>query len=290
MKTLLLLQKHILPGCLFLLCLTGCIKEPGPHIPGPVHKPAWLLSKITEVSAHGDAVLEEPTYTKHIVEFRYNDFYKPALQLNYSPQTSRDTTVLSLFSKDTFYYDRRLRLTQIKTISRFNRPSQLQKFLYNGNDSLPATHEHYSYDSAGTPKLYYSQKYIYLGDTVVLEMRGASKGDTIKYVYQQGNYTMKCYRPGLFLCATPYGGYAGRNVFLYLNLSHMMGMRIWSDYNAYDGGPRISQGNWAWLIEGEFNHYRNLIFNANGLLETTYWSNYYPEFRTTTRFEYKQPE
>lgn len=52
MKTLFLLQKHLLKGCLLLLFVSGCVKEPGPDIPLPARKPEWLLVKYTEVKGH----------------------------------------------------------------------------------------------------------------------------------------------------------------------------------------------------------------------------------------------
>lgn len=290
MKAMLHLQKRLLSACLLLLCFSGCIKEPGPDIPGPVSRPAWLLSKISEVTAYGDPILGQPYYDKQLTEFRYNQFYKPALQLTFSSPNQDDTIHLVLLRKDTFYYDSKLRVAEIKTLDRNNRATVLKRFYYSGNDTLPNLYEIYYYDSTGTPGMRYSNQYTYLGDTAVLESTQASKGDTSLYIYHQGNYTTYCAGKGTSQCGTIYGAYAGPNVFLSLNLSHMIGLAIPSAYNAYADGPRISRGNWQLLNDGNPDHYRSLTFNANGLLSGTYWSNYLPEFVSQTRCEYIQPE
>lgn len=290
MSTMLLLQKRILFGCLLLSCLSGCIKEPEPDIPGSVSKPAWLLSAITEVTVYGDAILGQPYYDKQVAEFLYNEFYKPSLQLTYSSPSQEDTIHLVLVRKDTFYYDRSRRVAEIKTLDRNNRAITLKRFHYSGNDTLPNLYETYYYDSSGTLGMRYSSQFRYLGDTAVLVSTPASKTDSSLYIYQQGNYTTYCTGNGVAQCGRIYEEYAGPNVFLSLNLSHMIGLNIPSAYNAYADGPRISRGNWQRLNDGNPNHYRSLHFNANGLLSGTYWSNYIPEFVSQTRFEYIQAE
>jgi len=290
MSTLLRLEKRIVCGCLLLLCFSACIKEPGPDIPGPVSKPAWLLSAITEVTAYGDAILGQPYYDKQVVEFRYNQFYKPSLQLNYSSPAQDDTIHLVLISKDTFQYDVNRRLAEIKTLDRNNRATTLKRLYYRGNDTLPYLYETYYYDSAGTPGIRYSSRFTYLGDTAVIVSTPLSKGDSSLYIYEQGNYTTYCSGKGVTQCGRIYEEYTGANVFLSLNLAHMTGLNISSAYGAYADGPRISRGNWQRLNDGNPNHYRSLFFNANGLLLATYWSNYIPEFVSQTRFEYTRTE
>jgi len=290
MKALLHLQKRLLFASLLSLCFSSCIKEPGPVIPTPAARPAWLLSKITEVTAYGDPIMGQPYYYKQVAEFRYNRFYKPALQLTYSSPSQDDTVHLVLFTKDTFYYDGSRRVAEIKTLDRDNRAVVLKRFHYSGNDSLPNAYEIYYYDSTGTPGMRYSSQYSYLADTAVLVSTSASKGETSLYIYHQGNYTTYCAGGGATQCGTIYGEYTGPNVFLSLNLPHMIGLNVPSAYNAYADGPRISRENWQLLNDGNPNHYRSLTFNADGLLAATYWSNYIPEFVSQTHFEYIQPE
>ncbi|WP_298734991.1 hypothetical protein [uncultured Chitinophaga sp.] len=286
MSTLLPLQKRLLSAGLLLLCLSACIKEPRPDVPGPVTKPAWLLSAITEVTAYGDAVLEQPYYFKLVTEFRYNEFYKPSLQLNYASSTQDDTTNLVLVSKDTFQYDANRRMAEIKTLDRNNRATTLKRLYYSGNDTLPYLFETYYYDSADTPGIRYSSQFSYLGDTAVLTYTPLVKGDSSLSIYEQGNYTTYCRGAGLSQCGRIYEEYTGPNIFLSLNLSHMIGLNISSAYDAYTDGPRMSRGNWQRLNDGNPNHYRSLFFNANGLLSATYWTSYIPEFVSQARFAY----
>jgi len=290
MKAVLNLPKRLLFANLLLLYITGCVKEPRPDIPGPVNRPAWLLSKITELTTYGDPILGQPYYDKQVAEFRYNEFCKPSLQLTYSSPSQDDTIHLILLTKDTFYYDGNQRVAEIRTLDRNNRAAALKRFNYSGNDTLPNSYEIYYYDSSGTPGMRYSSQYIYFGDTAVLVSTPASKGDTSLYIYHQGNYTVYCPGKGVSQCGAVYGEYTGPNVFLSLNLSHMTGLNVPSAYNAYADGPRISRGNWQLLNDGNPNHYRSLTFNGNGLLSATYWSNYIPEFVSQTRFEYIQPQ
>lgn len=294
MKTLFLLQKHLLKGCLLLLFVSGCVKEPGPDIPLPVNKPEWLLAKYTEVTGHGDPILGpihgEFYYSKRVTEFKYNQYYKPSLKLEYISFTQGDTTNLVLYYKDTFYYDRHLRVTQIKSHrSDILKAAWLKKFYYTGNDTLPNLFENYSYDSVGNPVLLYGSRYVYWGDTAVIRLPLPSKGyDSVKYVYEHGNYTASCRGKGMSSCLGEYTGYTGRNYLLYLNLSHAMGIDLYLAYSANDG-PRISRGNWQERYDDP-NNYRRLTFNENGLLVRTFKNNFYPEAATTSYFEYMKVE
>jgi hypothetical protein len=291
MKTFLHLPKHFLQVCLLLLCINGCIKEPGPDIPLPPRKPAWLLTKFIQVRGYGDEVLGpvygEYYYFKEVAEYRYNQYYKPVLRLSYYSAIDKDTASLRLYYTDTLMYDRLQRVTAVKQIYNIkNRVLSMKKFAYRGNDTLPYLIERYNYDSLGNPQFNYASRYEYQGDTTVLAIRQDPKGnDTVRYIYRQGNFASRCYsRHGY--CEDVYTSYAGGpNVGLFLNLSHGLALEIPDTQES----PRISRESWEQTSNPEYSA-RYLIFNEYGLPVMARWRSYIPEYVVTSRFEYMKVE
>lgn len=280
-------RKSFLKGCLLALSVTGCIKEPGPDIPPPAHKPAWLLAKFIEVTAYGDPILGpvygEFYYDKRVTEYRYDQHYKPSLKLVYIAPAQGDTVNLQLASRDTLIYDRLLRVTQVRTINRTNTVISIKKFSYQANDTLPASLETAYYDANGAPARQYNTRYEYWGDTAVLAISPGSKGyDSVKFMYNAGNYMRQCTASGF--CTDKYMNHIGANVGLFLNLSHGLAL----DIPETDESPRISHGNWQ--NKEYYDQFRSITFNEQGLVVRTGWTNYNPEYSVSSRFEYIKVE
>lgn len=280
-------MKNLVWVCLSAFILTGCTggiwPEPGTPHPEKPKDPKWALTKVIKRLKYELGYIH---ITKTVDEYLYNEHHKPIIHRYY--HNAADSNNLNLGEVDSVFYDDQQRVIQVNHfIVTLNMVTSLRKFMYNGNDRMPARVEYHAlHDSLGNPRPYpgylYHHEFNYQ-DTVVIQVENGndSYNDSARHHYNAaGNYTFHDYKSrtyGTFVKDGEFGHYDNApNPYLYFNLEHGLVFTIddiQSNFRIYM--PQIPKNNWTTYI-----HYRpsspvtpyvvrTTVVNADGLTVET---------------------
>lgn len=247
-----LLQPITVASCLLL---SGCVKEPGPHIPLPP-EPQWLLTRIVRLEVQGEPEGGPITYSAQVDEYRYNNQHKPWLHIM---SVGPDTTQLKVERTDTLFYDNVLR--PIRAGRSINNGTWYEsRYYYSGNNKYPDRSESVSCYSTGGGGTLHVMRYAY-SDSLVQTIHEWSKySDTTTYIYDSRGDYFATTRDELPV----YERYDNAvNAGRFLNL----------DFPAVnipegDEGPLFSAHNWGYFWP--YNLERSITYDAEGKVSKSY--------------------
>ncbi len=266
------MKNHYL--ALFCLLLAGCVKEPGPDMPGP-EAPQFLVRTVTVLQHTG---MPDPlpgdhpeNFFKEVYEYHYNAHYKPMSRYYYvaSGRTAADTLNLQLYAHDTLYYDAEQRIVQADGYNpgRATATSR-KKFTYTGGDTLPATQQSWVSGQPEPDSLYFrgASSFVYKMDTVLAISENLYHGglDTMTYVYAAGNFRRLYSSAGYE--EDVYSTYDNAvNIERLMNLSH--GLALSQPLN-YVVPPVLSRNNW--MGQGPQTRVKTIEYLPGGNLVSSY--------------------
>lgn len=280
----------LLYGCgACILLLVGCIKDPPFPDPEPPVQSDWLIKRIVHIEAYSqDGSLYGPkTYVKYVHDFLYDAHDKPVSRREYSNySTSIDTNDLALSNYDTLYYDAQRRLIQLDNFSVFhNRINDRRKFYYEGNSTLIRRYAHFSFNSQQDSLAPAFDLVLAYNDTAVLRISKNLKGelDTSYDVYHRGNYAY--WYPSSGGGPLEYSEYDNKpNVERCFNLPQPIAFTL---PQAFLMRYRLSRNNWTFRGSGPYSGtWRQLTYDQQGLISSTYTIDYNGPNETFARFEY----